>query len=549
MKPLLSYILLLLLIAPACKKVDDHATMVSNQPWLADHLNSRRLNWSYPGSLAVGDTAIFVGRLFPYLPGTAIKIGGVPATIIDTMKVAAIYTTYNPQPEVDVVRFVITKDMGIGARRPVSLTANGITIDGPPLNITYFQAGNARTDTTLWVDSLVNWIPENVKLLSQKNFLQVRSVHSDGNGNIWFDNPYGIYKMANAQVKKVIQPGDAFTDDSNTAFSISTIMGSTISYDGDLLYFSAETSENNADTAASYIFRLCKMDLRTQKVNTISRTLVMKRNDVTESGLHYEGPVAQVKIVARNLTTDINHNLYFTNYYSPVSNAYSRRYWHNAIISGINGFDMFQSSCYNYVCKLDAGNRVTGIISAQSQYPTPGAPVFLGYFFVDFAGQYLYGYTNPDLNNYRLGQFDIEEIVMVNQIKNGHQQKTFVFQSFETDPNYKRTGNIGIPQPDPFYRFNSLLCLNDGTLLGANPSLTAYDLMHNSAYCYAGTEIAATVASSAPSAQNQRTGLAKWVNFSDAGLIGQDKSGAVYFCRGTKDYVHGVSFYKLYPKK
>ncbi|MEC5142050.1 hypothetical protein [Chitinophaga sp. 212800010-3] len=549
MKHLLSYILLLLLLAPACRKVDDHTALVDNQPWLANNFSSRRLNWSYPGTLAVGDTATFVGRLFPYRPGTEIKIGGVSVKIIDTMKIAPIYTTYNKQPEADVIRFQITKDMGVGAHRPVTVTANGITIDGPPLNITYFQAGNARTDTTLWVDSLVNWIPENVAALSQKNFTLVRSIHSDGAGNIWFDNPYGVYEMTSAQVKKVIKPDDAITDDSNIAFKIKTILGSTISYDGNSLYFSAETSENSTDTANNYIFRLCRMDVNTKKVNTVSRTLVLKQlSSVAESGLHYEGTVAQVKIVARNLATDINNNLYFTNYYAPATNSSSHLYWHNNVISGAMGFDIIQSSCYNYVCKLDAGNRITGIISAQSDYLTPGAPVFLGYFFTDFTGQYLYGYTLPDFINFRLGQFDIEEGVMVSEHKNGYAQKSFVFQSFETDPKYKRTSNIGIPPLDPERYFNNMMCLNDGTMLGVNPSLTAYDFAHNSAYCYAGTETGASPG--APAAlQNKQTGLAKWVNFTGAGLIGQDKSGAVYFCRGMHDYTHGVTFYKLYSKK
>ncbi|WP_143306626.1 hypothetical protein [Chitinophaga vietnamensis] len=549
-KQLLSYLLLLLLIAPACKKVDDHAAMVNSQPWLADNFSSRRLNWVYPASLAVGDTAVLVGRLFPYQAGTTIEVGGIPVKIIDTMKIAPIYTSYQQQPQVDVIRFLITKDMGVGARRPVSVTANGVTIDGPPLNITYFQAGTARTDTTLWADPLVNWVPDNVNQLSQNNSLLVRSIHSDGDGNIWFDNPYGIYEVANAQVKKVLKPGDALTDAGNTAFKLLTVLGSAVSYDGNTLYFSAETSENNADTVANYIFRICKMDVNTRQLSTISRTLVLKQQSATvESGLHYEGPVAQVKIVARNLSTDINGSLYFTNYYSPASNQYDRPYWHDNVITGAMGFDLIQQSCYNYVCKLDVGGRITGIISAQSNYVLPGSPVFLGYFFNDFAGQYLYGYTNPDFNNYRLGQFDIVEGGMVSEQKNGFQQSGFVFQSFETDKRYKLTGNIGIPTPDPTTFLNNLICLNDGTMLGVNYSLTVYDFTNHSAYCYAGTETGSDPTGSAPPAQNQHTGLAKWVDFSDASLIGQDKSGVVYYCRGASDYTNGVTFYKLYPKK
>jgi hypothetical protein len=542
-------------IFPACKKVDEHSQLVASQPWLADNFSSTRLpGWYYPTNVSVGDTVTLVGRLFPYQQGSVITVGNIPVKIIDTAEIPPNYTTYNQQAPVDVVRFLITEDMGAGPNRPVTVTANGITIQGHTINIAYYSASAARTDTTLWVDQIAAWLPDYATAYNNNGNGLFRSAHVVATGDIYFDNPDGIYKLSAGQVTNILRSGNSFTDDNNSQFSIKAVLGSAITYDGATLYFSGEVSENTTDTVQNYLFRVCKMDMNTKKVTTINRTLVFRYFQTTEeTGLRYEGPLAQLKVVARNLNVTLNGEFYYTNYYAPGSAVIDHSFWHDApggVVSGALDYDIIYASLV-MVCRMDNTGKVNVLLTyfdGGQPYVTPGLHVRSGVYMVDPNAKYIYGYVEPDNNNYDLAQFDIQEQYELAMFKNGYQDQSFAFRSFETNPAYRSTTPIGLSTADP-YSYGNTLPILDGSILGAYTSLVDYDLIHKSAYCYAGTEIATYFQNPVPAQQNQLTGLAKWVNFSSAVLLGQDRSGAVYYCTGLSDYVNGVVFYKLYPKK
>jgi len=546
-----------LVLITSCRKVDDHAGMIADQPWLADHFSNKQVpSWVYPTVVKVGDTVTFIGDLFPDRPGTVITLGDVPVKIVDAVKLAPIYTTYSKQAPVDMVRFVVTADMGAGKRKPVTVTANGVTIEGTPIDINFFLAGKGRTDTTLWVDQLANWLPSDAATYATKGNAFLQAVHVDGLGNIYFNNISGLYKVSGGQTSNVLKVNDGVTDDKNGAFTIRTILGNAISFDGNSLYFSAEVVENTPDTALNYVYRLCKMDVNTKVISTLNRTLVMKGNAATdETGVHFEGPLGQLKVVAAKLQIAVNNELYFTNEYSKGSTTHDHKGWHSEISTGQLISDYFNSFDNTLICRVDVhGNlNVLLYVFTQDGIPSPGLPVNTGYFFLDPSAKYIYGYTQPGYVHYQLAQFDIQEGYMVQQIADYSFQKSFAFNSYENDPAYKYTSRVmGMTPVDPFALWNGRMQLEDGSVLlsGRNaPSLTSFDLKGMTAYCYAGTEIGVKPNVRVPAAQNQLTGPAKWVNYKGVSLIGQDRTGAVYYCKGMTDYKRGVVFYKLYSKK
>ncbi|WP_212002026.1 hypothetical protein [Chitinophaga sp. HK235] len=552
MKQVLTLLSLCLLFWCGCKKVDDHAAQVADQPWFSEQysqLNGSRLtpiSWTYPSSLIVGDTVTLIGKLFPTRTGTVISVGNVPIKIIDTAQLTPRYTTFSEQGQLDAIRFVVTREMGAGENRSVTVTANGVTVYGPSVSIKLIGGGSLRTDTTLWVDQLAQWTPDNGSDYQKKNYNLIRSVHTDMSGNIYFDNQLSIQSFRNGSFTTILKAGDALKDNKNSSFSIKYILGSTITFTGDLLYFTTETTEDVPEAAQNYIFRLCKMDLASKTVTTINRTLVTKNATTAETNTILQGDIAQLKIVAMRLNTDVNNNLYYTNYYAPEIASGSHAIWYNYVggnFSGQVGKEPFNSIVM--VSKMDPAGQVRGIMSWKQWFASIGIPVTTGYYALDPSGKYLYGYNSPNWISYNGIQYDIPEDDQGVTLKANQTQ--FAYHSYETNPKYKMTETVtsfGVSPANPVLN-NNIQLANGTTLIRQSHILQCYDIPTQSSYTYAGVEagINQTV-----SEQNQTTGLAKWVDFTGVSLIGQDKSGALYFFRGNKADNPPI-FYKLYPKK
>lgn len=546
------YAILTISLLTGCKKVDDHAVMILSQPWLADshtQTSGSRLTpitWTYPTDLLVGDTAMLIGRLFPYQPGTQIMIGGVPVKIIDTAQYSPGYRVYTPQPKMDGIQFIVTKEM-TGPKKTVSITANGVTIYGNTINIVMTKGGLLRTDTTLWVDQLTQWLPANVEDYASHANPLMRSSHVDKAGNLYFDNKLSVQAINNGTVHTLIKAGDRLTDAKGSSFSIKQVLGSTVTFDGDAIYFSAEVSDNPTDEGTNYVFRLCKMDLTTKSISTLNRTLVANQYSSEETGGPFNGNISALKVVAVNLNTDINNNLYYTNVYAPGSPWDNHNEWYTSGIStGTTDYDSNTGSLL-LVSRLDVNGIVHGLMHAEFYYPSTGFMVYSGKYLPDPSGKHLYGYTSVNWAPFELLQYNITDD------DKGKTYKTnnipYFFHSYEADLTYKNTSDFGFAV-DPSYAgyMNKELQLQNGTLLVVNNhSLVNYDIEALSSYCYAGTEIG--MYERGTPAQNKITGSAKWVNFQDVKLIGQDKNGDVYYCKGIDDYKNGVIFYKLHTKK
>ncbi|NML36915.1 hypothetical protein HHL17_06865 [Chitinophaga sp. G-6-1-13] len=542
--------LLGILLWCGCKKVDDHAALVANQPWLSDSYTQQTgthlapVNWTYPTAWVVGDTAMLIGNLFPY--SSTITVGNVPIKIVDTAILTPNYTTYSSQPQIQAVRFVVTADMGIGSNRQVSVTANGVTIYGAPVSIRLVNAGSSRTDTTLWVDQIASWVPDNLNDYTTNKYNMVRSIHNDRSGNIYFDNQLSVQMLSNGITSTILKKNDVLRDDKGNDFTVKNVLGSTVSFSGQTLYFSLETNENTPDVAQSYVFRLCKMDIASKNITTLNRTLVNQQVTANETQVPIQGDISHLKLVAMLLNIDYNDNLFFTNYYSPGKAGNNQSIWYRYVGgNAAGGWSGEPIGGYVLISKMDVSGQVRGLMSSSRSYPAPGIRIFSGNYLLDPDGKNLYGFNTTNYIAYDMIQYNLvddEQGVTINP-----RQTAFNFQSFETDPAYKQTTPSGLLFINPYNRLlRSVIQLANGnTLQVSNRSLKSYDIANLAYYTYAGTEIGMN---QDIEQQVNLTGLAKWVDFSKATLIGQDKNGVLYFMRDGNTTTPPI-FYKLYPKK
>ncbi|NSL90520.1 hypothetical protein ECE50_027095 [Chitinophaga sp. Mgbs1] len=543
-------ILLMAVLTPllhSCRKVDDNEQLVASQPWFADTYNLEGrygiAEWSYPRMLVIGDTAMLIGKFFTEKPGSEILIGGVPVKITEhiTLDPGNKYNTGGlPLQQMDLIRFVVTKEMGTGARRDITAVANGVRQLGKQVSIQAFAATTNGTDSTLTVTEIGSWEPADQQLFLTRGYSYIRSSHVDMSGNLLFDNILGLYMLRNKHVKTVMKAGDVLKDDKGADFTVTYVLGSALSFDGAFMYISLSTKENTPDANEYYTFRLLKMDVASGVITTINRTPVIKgRAAVSNDGRPYTGQISQLKIVTTDLNLDINNNLFYANHYAPEDKANGHEAWY--IFSTYGSFNSLQT-----VCRMGTGGEVRVLMKNwTSEYNSPGEPVAVSMYTLDPAGRYIYAFKTPEgLNTYAI-RFDVEEEDVLNTLANF--SYTFTFRSFEKDPALKNTSPVEWYGDYTSMEWNPRLVLSDGTLLNANTaSLKAFDFDNMSVYCYAGSELGLA---GGTEKQDQVTGKAKWVNFYDMSFNGTDKNNAVYFCRGMEvsGLAHNLRFYRMAP--
>ena len=523
------------LFSSSCKKVDDHTQFINDQPAFAVgdgviikipppiNINS----WQFPTILTPGDTATLVGRFFLSKPGLQLKIGNALAKIIYKATLPAT-TTVGAQP-LDVLQFVVSKEMGLGAKIPVQLTANNVTISGPYIEIRQFSGIQGKTDTTLWVDKVVTWKPDNINQYQNSGLPLVNSSCVDAEGNIYFTNTLGVFTVKNGSVKQLLKIGDKFTEN-GTTFSIRLVLGSVTSFDGGTLNFSASVNEDSPDTIKHYIFRLCKLPINGGDISTINRTLVEKNIGVTnENPTPYEGASNKVKLIALNIKTDINQNLYFRNEFSPEAVGKDNDAWYDVLRSGIN--NPFDQHSLGNICRISATGSLKSLFYRQfsiipSDYTPPGLRV-------DWSADYLIspdGSTAAVINDFStfttagMTIYDLKQDIPLTILKVN--QPTFAL-----DGNVDAIISTFLPDGD--------LLVPEGT------RLTAFSWLNLTSYNYSNSDGSGT----------QTTGRAKNVLFDLNSMLfsGTDRqSNVYYFLNGgqvNSDYANGVNFYKLYSKK
>lgn len=557
--------LLLLLVALlfSCKKTEEYAKEVNDYPYLITgeiQLESigKGLYKGLQRSYLVGDTLTLVGKFFVDKPGTQIRVGSQTIQPLEKYLLPHGINSYTKQTEyLDVLRFVITKEMGLGAHIPLSIIANGQTLQAPDISIRQFSGSMHRTDTTLYVEQLVNWKPNNADFYRNNGLPMINNYSVTADGAIYFGNQTEIDVCRDGKIINLINAGDKFQEN-GLIFTIKMIAGNVVAYDGSTLTFSAEVTEDVPEAATSYIFRLCKMDLATRKVTTLNRTLVTKGPvTVNENGGPFEGTVGNLKIVATVLKTDVNGAVYFVNNYSTAGTDHVNEFFWYKNGLGPSSYLVGQPSVYSNLCRVDAGGIVRSLFKQEdlwmgpSPYNIPGFSVQMTFDYVISPDGKL-AFCNNQINlsmQYSFASYDLEHDEI--QAITGFTSPPYHFFSYDT------SAVTGIHEPELFPYFglanvnylSNFLYTPDGDLLILNgSSIAAVNLANKTLYCYAGTEMG--LLASVPS-QDKITGPAKDVYFSEPGtrMIGQDKQGTLFYTGPLDDYAKGVNFYRLYSRK
>jgi hypothetical protein len=557
------YVLGISLLLIACNKVQDHYNLVDSQPWISGGTYSIGPNegppsYTYPTTVYIGDTMSMFGKMF-IGAGGILKIGGVTPAFV---------YTYKGPDSVDLVRFIITKGMGIGNNIPVTLSVPWNTIQGPSINIRQIAGGLGRTDTTLVAEQIASWTPSNYATYTNNNIPLIIGTSVSGNGVVYFSNPLGVFAVTGGSVQPIIQAGNRLSDN-NGSFTVGKVMGSCISNDGNTLAFSVQVSDN-ADTLSNYVFRLCTMDMGSGTITTLNRTLEPMATLSQGNTGSFSGPVAQIKMVATSIKADINGNWYFTNCYAVPSPGIDMGLWDSTVTDNPGIFTAARNELDN-ICELGTSGKVQSILSIQS------------------GGSYSKGFSAPgiaiaDMNNTAISLDGTTAFV-----HNVFNSTNSFFNEGAVNLNLQTT--LAAPPVDAIYKYISYdtssvtgwpsqivqfinfqnsyagsppmtLALPNGYVLydlGA-PSLFAFNVLNETMYIYAGTEIG--LVNGTPAAQDQTAGPAKWVNFAMNGNFtyfnGVDNKGAVYYFTtpgGSNGYGSPttggapLTFYKLYSSR
>lgn len=543
-------IFLLLVVIYSCKKVDD-----------ANRYNQSLPTVSGGGSYVTGDTITFNGRLF-YETGTLkIHIGNADGKIVAHSQSSVNY--YGNPTLFDQVKVVLTPEMGVGNNIPVTITANGHTIDAAPINISKFTPVTGVTDTTLFVDQLLAWKPADVSRYQYNDTVNgytltlpsfVRAT-VNASGDISFFNPVGVFKVNNAQVTPVVQAGDSFTENGQQ-FSIRYIVGATNTADPKTYYFSAEVLEANHDMQVSLVYRLCKFDATSGMVTTLNRSEVANFPDGISpiDPRPFQGTAASVKVVAFNLKAGANDDLFFLNSYSLGNYHYYVDDWHTLLTSQA----VPRGYSHDNLCRYKNG-KILSLFSDHSivddgglQAPGVNSAAFDDYLLSPDGNAIIVTNTPGSQDHYMM--YDLANNRPVYSIGD----RTFKLKSFDNNPATRFPYNtqslsinnvVAAPLPGLAFNFcmGGAILPNGDLVFKYTNSMGSFNFLANNGYCYAGEE---NGFGGNTSPQVTDIGKANHVNFYDKIVFGTDRSLNFYFFKpDNSSGTAGVIFYKMYSKK
>lgn len=276
MKKLL-YVLLLALMGSSCKKAENYYEKLDAQP---------EVRSNYQAVYGVGDTMTLTGRLNPQ-NNLEIRIGGVKATVASIVKQPVPRDNFM-MDTLERAKLVITKEMGIGTNRKVEITSGGNTIQGPSIQI---------------VEGIESGVlPGPVQLVKQLD-MPVGATPlfcQNGKGSVYLCTlEKSFVKISKNGTLTNLFSGTSLTDQ-NGQFTIVTFNAGGIDPTERYLYFSAMTTDGNADNSGNAIYRLCRYDLQSKALTTINRSAYPNALDQRTMSVYtpFEGTIGSAKLFA-----------------------------------------------------------------------------------------------------------------------------------------------------------------------------------------------------------------------------------------------------------
>lgn len=270
-------VLALLTILAGCKKAENYYQKLDAQP---------EVRRNYGAVYGVGDTLTLTGRLNPQ-NNLQIRVGGIIAKI-ESITRQPVPRENNIMDTLERAKVVITKEMGIGVDRKVEVTSGGTTVQGPSIQI---------------VESIESGVlPAPLQLMKHADLTTgtIPLFCQNGKGSIYLYQPNkAVVRIGKSGASTSLFNGESLTDQFGQ-FSIITFNSGGVDPQEQNLYFSAVTSDGNADNAGNTIFRLCRYNLQNNTLTTMNRSVYP--NTASQRILSvfspYEGTIGAVKIFA-----------------------------------------------------------------------------------------------------------------------------------------------------------------------------------------------------------------------------------------------------------
>jgi|GEM_PF-5464799 hypothetical protein len=257
--------LLLALSFSACKKAEQYYKKLDAQPEVRNE---------YQTVYGIGDTLILDGRLNAENQ-LEIKIGGVKAEIASLTKI---------QEVIDRAKIIITSEMGIGPDRPITISSGGNVIQIRSIEIIESSAMGQLPGPVKW---------QRVTSLSRGT---MPLFCLNGKGTVFFWTvANSIIRIAKDGTSTQMFDGNTLTDNFGS-FTINAFNAGGVDPSEQYAYFSAITTDGNADNVTNDIYRLCRIDLQKGQLTTLNRSVLPKTNPTQASMQPYEGLIGNVKI-------------------------------------------------------------------------------------------------------------------------------------------------------------------------------------------------------------------------------------------------------------
>ncbi|EHQ25471.1 hypothetical protein [Mucilaginibacter paludis] len=418
--------LLLITSLGSCKKADNYYQKLYDQPEIFSYYNK---------VYGIGDTLTIIGRLNPK-NNLVVHIGDADARVISTIRtvdslsgnIAKLKLGYSDS--LDVVKLMITTEMGVGQNRAISITSAGNTIQVPAIEIVQ--------------NSVVGYLPKPLKLVSQyQQQAGARPLFcQNGKGSIYLWNTDGSVTL----IKKDGSTSQVFDNtvfkDSFGSFTVTAFNGGGVDPQEATIYFSVVTADGSSDNTANTIYRLCKYDVATKQLTTLNRSLYAKAvNAHTFAAAQpFEGNIAQVKIFqVTGIHPDSQGNVYLdlnSHFITKLSKDGGYKYVFN--LKNYNDPAPFIPA----IIHPDFGNIST---LQQIHQLLPGLKISSAYKVgIDPGAGLLYAANHPF--GYQLKQYSL-----INQVELYAMPTSWIFSSFSNQKMYL-SGSFGVltgPEENP----------------------------------------------------------------------------------------------------
>lgn len=279
-----------LLVTTSCRKAEQYYEKLDAQP---------EVKLIYNAVYGVGDTMVFQGRLNPK-KNLEINIGGINARILSVERYLNPNTSTIKPDSLDLVKLLITKEMGIGINRLIEVSSGGNTIECPAIEIV---EGNSE-----------GYLQGQLQLVKQADISPgaVALYCQNGSGNIYLwklDN--SVTKIAKDGSSNQVLTSSVFKDASGV-FTVNSFTAGGVDPAEQNLYFAALTQDGAADNAGNNVYRLCRYNLQTRTLTTLNRTLISKSDQKTLGDYQpFEGNINSAKLFnCTTLAPDSKGNIY-----------------------------------------------------------------------------------------------------------------------------------------------------------------------------------------------------------------------------------------------